>query len=78
MAGRSAHAVIGAVEVRRDEIVEAVVRAVVVRAAEAAIGDERVDGAVLGCCGCEGVVHLRALADVAGGRAGAELVRDGT
>ncbi len=62
---RRANALVGADQVRRDEVVEAVVGARLVRAADAAVRDERVDRAVrLGGSGeCE--LDLRRVADVA-------------
>ena len=64
-AQRGADAVVGAGEVRLHDVVEAVVRAVVVRAADPADGDERVDRPLIGRQGGDDVVDLRPVADVA-------------
>ena len=63
---RRADAVIGADEVRLHEVEEAVAVARLVRAADAAVRDERVDRAVRVGSRGEGGVDLRAVADVDG------------
>ena len=67
MPERSAHAVVGAVEVRRDYVVEAVASFVVlpVRPAEAAAGDEPGDRAERAGGAREGTVDAATLPDVA-------------
>jgi hypothetical protein len=78
MANGGSHRVVGADEVRRDQILEPVVRAVPVRAAEPTVGHERVNRTAL-CRGAgESLVDLLSVADVAGRRPGAELSRDRT
>ena len=67
MAESGAGGVVGAGEIRRDEIVEAVAGAVGIRAAEPAVGDEGVDRAALGRRSRERSVDLTAVADVARG-----------
>ena len=62
-------------EVRRDEVVEAIVRPVLVRAAEPAVRNERSDRAALGGGGRERAVDGDSIADVAGRRGRAELRR---
>jgi 2-C-methyl-D-erythritol 2,4-cyclodiphosphate synthase len=66
--------VVGAREIRRDEIVEAVFCAVGVRTAEPAVGDEGVDRAALGGRSRERRIDLPAVADVACRRTRADCV----
>ena len=73
---RGADAVVGAGEVRGDEVVEAVARPVLVRPPETAVRDEGVDRAALGRRRSERRVDCAAVADVALRRAGAERGRD--
>ena len=75
MAESGTRRVVGAGEIGRDEVVEAVVGAVGVRAAESAVGDEGVDRAALRRRGRKRRVDLRAVADVA--RSGARSDRVG-
>ena len=61
---RRADALVRADEVRRDEVVEAVLGARLVRAADAAVRDERVQRAVRLGRGGERALDLRGVADV--------------
>ena len=78
MRQRRAAAVIGAVEIRRDEIVEPVLaRVAAVRAAETTARDERVNRAELAGGRGERLLHLAALADVARRDVGRPVERRG-
>ena len=63
--GRS-DAAVGPDEVRRDEIVEAILRPRRVRAADARVRDQGVDRTEPGSRVCEGVVYRVSVANVAG------------